>query len=172
MDKERLFGAAMKGAVQAKTTTNNDSAINTQHVINKIARVYMATFSEFKGLTPLEVADKCQQLFTRDDIQKLYTLKGFVNNGDAVIVMEALRWTGILATTERIARFKLALVEPNKNVPHKDADSMEKTSIWNSMVLDDFDEDEYSFNGAMVGVLGYNIKVLNVSNDVYDVKLN
>ena len=27
MDKERLFGAAMKGAVQAKTTTNNDSAI-------------------------------------------------------------------------------------------------------------------------------------------------
>lgn len=48
MDKERLFGAAMKGAVQAKTTTNNDSAINIQHVINKIARVYMATYSEFK----------------------------------------------------------------------------------------------------------------------------
>ena len=36
----------------------------------------MATFSEFKGLTHLEVTDKCQQLFTRDDIQKLYTLKG------------------------------------------------------------------------------------------------
>lgn len=171
MDKERLFGAAMKGAVQAKTTTNNDSAVNIQHVINKIARVYMATYSEFKGLTPLEVANKCQQLFTRNDIQKLYTLKGFVNNGDAVIVMEALRWTGIMATTERVARFKLALVEPNKNVPYKDR-FYEKTAIWNSMVLDDFDEDEYSFNGAMVGILGYNIKVLNVSNDVYDVKLN
>ena len=64
------------------------------------------------------------------------------------------------------------MVEPNKDVPHKDADSMEKTSIWNSMVLDDFDEDEYSFNGAIVDMLGYNIKVLNVSNDVYDVKLN
>lgn len=172
MDKERLFGAAMKGAVQAKTTTNNDSAINIQHVINKIARVYMATYSEFKCLTPLEVTDKCKQLFTRSDIQKLYTLKGFVNNGDAVIVMEALRWTGIVATTERVARFKLALVEPNKDISHKYVDSMEKTSIWNSMVLDDFDEDEYSFNGAMVGLLGYNIKILNVSNDVYDVKLN
>ena len=172
MDKERLFGAAMKGAAQAKTTTNSDSAINIQHVINKIARVYMATYSEFKGLTPLDVTDKCKQLFTRNDIQKLYTLKGFVNNGDAVIVMEALRWTGITITTERAVKFKLALVEPNKEVPHKDTDLMTKTSIWNAMVLDDFEDDEYTFNGAMVGLLGYNIKVLNVSNDVYEVKLN
>ena len=67
MDKERLFGAAMKGAVQAKTTTNNDSAVNIQHVINKIARVYMATYSEFKGLTPLEVTDSCLQEMTFRD---------------------------------------------------------------------------------------------------------
>lgn len=172
MDKERLFGAAMKGSASAKTTTNHDSAVNIQHVINKIARVYMATCNEFKGLTPLDVKDKCKQLFTRSDIQKMYTIKGFVNNGDAVIVMEALRWTGILITTERCAKFRLALVDVNPNIPHKESEPITKSNIWNAMVLDDFEEDDYSFDGAMVGLLGYNIQVLNVSNDVYDVKLN
>lgn len=168
MGKESLLNAALKGAPKgAKTETDNNSSVNLIHVQNKLARVYSATCKAFEGLKPTDVESKAQELIHNSDVMKLYTKKDTVCDDDFVTVMESLRWTGIYVTTGRKPKFRLALVESkNSGMTEPVESSLMTNKIWNCLLLDDFVG--YKFTGG-AAVIGYEIKILQKTTDVYEV---
>lgn len=171
MGLEQLLGAAAKGAPEGiKAVTGVSSKINSTHISNRIARVYMATCSEFKGLAPTDVIDKVGELMHRSDIIKMYTKGGEVCDDDLVTTMEAIRWTGVYVTTCRKANFYLALVEPHKMVgTHPELEAKATSGVWNSMVLDDVEGPVYNGYDMLSSLVGYNLNILQKSLDRYEV---
>lgn len=171
MGLEQLLGAAAKAApVGIKSATHVDGKVNSIHISNRIARVYMATCSDFKGLAPTDVVDKVGELMHRSDIVKMYTKGGVVCDDDLVTTMEAIRWTGIYVTTGRKANFYLALIEAHKTAgSHPELEAGSKGAIWNSMVLDDVEGSVYDGYSMLGSLVGYNLNILQKSLDRYEV---
>lgn len=168
-----MLAAKLAAPTGVKTDTNFNGKTNVLHVSNKIARAFMATVSKFKGMEPDDVTSEAIKLMKNSDIIAMYAKQGVVSDSDLVTVLEAIRWTGVYATTGKKLKFHMALIEPH-GAKSDNAHNDKKVNSWNGMVLEDtqLDGDIYNGYGHLAELVGYNLRVLGKSDDLYDVTLS
>jgi hypothetical protein len=167
-----LSAADAASVVGAESVTHIDSSTNITHFVNLIAKVYAKSYPLFKDVQPYDVNDKAIELASGNLVMPMFARRGQVSDGDAVSVIEALRWTGIFATTGRKPKFYPVLIEPIGKVESApELAAKRDVSLWNAFILDDFQGMDYTDYGKLPGAKVKSINILQQSVDAYDVKL-
>lgn len=167
---EKLLNAS-RVVSDATSVTKVDSSVNLIHMVNAIARVYGRTAKSFLGMRPEDVEKQAISMAGDEKLLAMFAKGNKVSDCDVVSLIEALKWTGIVMTTNQKPRIYLALVEPSEERGKNIEMATKQSNVWNTFLVEGYQGTEYTEYGLLPQTNVKSLNILSKSLDSYDVLL-
>lgn len=153
------------------SATRVDSNVNLIHMINAIAKVYGRAAKSFLDAKPEDVEKQAIYMAGDEKLLAIFAKGNKVCDGDVVSLIEALKWTGIVITTDKKPRINLALVEPSEMRGQNPEMATKQSNIWNTFLIEGYEGSEYTEYGLLPQAKVKSLNILSKSLDSYEVLL-
>ena len=121
-NKEEYFMTNVFSKINSTICANAkvSGIVNCNHLINVLKKVYAFSAIKFIDVDPAEAEDVIRRTAKDECFLRKFAKKGKISNGDAVTILEALKWTRDVMLFDKKRDLILCLTKPDE-IPVGDA---------------------------------------------------